>query len=207
MINNKLYSPPNRDFPQGLPDYWKFDNGIVRTDLRTLKTAQLNELGWSGPYTRPVPKNPKDDTQPYDYDPSTQKYVWNGEELKFYIIDLEDDEIEFLNSIRNPPPPPPPVIPPPNWELFEKVVLRNPMIGNLLEKAGVKNPLAASAFPASFYLTKLGDFSSFRIIWKELMRYVEVYPDVAQDTINLARGCHLPEEFISIIADFLPEQE
>lgn len=208
MINTKFYSPPNKDFPQGLPEYWKFDDGTVREDLKYLKTSQLNELGWTGPYEYPVPKNPNGDAnQSYDYDPSLQKYVWNRDELKFYIIDLDEDEIEFLNSINNPPPPPPPEIPEPNWEVFEKVVLRNSSIGGLLKAAEAKNPLAASAFPAAFYMTKLGDFSSFRIIWKELMRYVDVYPDVVQDTIRLAAGCHLPQEFIDIIADYLPTPE
>jgi hypothetical protein len=207
MLNTKLYSPPNNDFPQGLPDYWKFDNGMVRTDLKNLNTRQLNELGWTGPYTNPVPKNPDDDTQPYDYDPTKQKYIWNGSELRFYIIDLDEDEIEFLNSINLPQPPQPPEPSQPNWELFERIVLRNTSVSELLLAAAAKNPLVASAFPASFYMTKLGDFASFRLIWKELMRYVEVYPQVVQDTINLAIGCHLPQEFIDIIADYLPPQD
>lgn len=199
--------PPGGDFPQGLPDYWRFDNGMVREDLKYLKTKELNELGWLGPFTYPVPKNRVDDTQPYDYDPEIQKFIWDKVELKFYVVDLEEDEIEYLRALRKPPAPEPPPIPEPNWELFEKVVLRNAAIINLVNTAAQKNPLVASAFPASFYMTKLGDFGSFRLIWKELMRYVEVYPEVAQDTVNLATGCHLPQEFINIIADYLPAQD
>lgn len=196
--------PPGGDFPQGLPDYWRFDNGMVREDLKYLKTKELNELGWLGPFTYPVPKNRFDDTQPYDYDPEIQKWIWDKVELKFYIVDMEEDEIEYLRALRKPPAPEPPPIPEPNWELFEKVVLRNTSIINLIETAAQKNPLVASAFPASFYMTKLGDYASFKIIWKELMRYVEVYPEVAQDTVRLATGCHLPQEFVDIITDYLP---
>jgi hypothetical protein len=204
MTNTKLYSPPSGDFPQGLPDYWKFDDGVVRTDMKNLGTRQINELGWTGPYTYPVPKNREDATQPFDYDPEIQKYIWDRVELKFYIVEMDEDEIAYLQALRKPPAPEPPAIPEPKWEFFEKVVLRNTSIINLLETAARKNPLVASAFPASFYMTKLGDFGSFRIIWKELMRYVEVYPDVALDTVRLATGCHLPQEFIDIIADYLP---
>jgi hypothetical protein len=207
MANTKLYSPPGGDFPQGLPDYWKFDDGTVRTDMKSLKTSVINELGWTGPYTYPIPKNPEDATQPFDYDPEIQKFIWDRVELKFYIVDMEEDEIAYLQALRKPPAPEPPPIPNPNWELFEKVVLRNTAIINLLEAAALKNPLVASAFPASFYMTKLGDFGSFRIIWKELMRYVEVYPEVVQDTMRLASGCNLPQEFIDIIADYLPASD
>ena len=207
MINQKYYLPPGGDFPQGLPDYWKFDNGVVREDLKYLKTRELNELGWLGPYTYPVPKNTEDATQPFDYDPETQKYIWDKVELKFYIVDMEEDEIEYLQSLRTPPAPEPPPITEPNWELFEKVVLRNTAIINLLVTAAQINPLVASAFPASFYMTKMGDFGSFRLIWRELMRYVEVYPSVVEDTIRLAVVCHLPQKFVDIISDYLPSAE
>jgi hypothetical protein len=207
MQNNKLYSPPDGDFPQGLPDYWKFVDGAVRTDMKTLNTSQINELGWTGPYTYPVPKNPEDISQPFDYDSEFQKFIWDRVELKFYIVDMDEDEIAYLLALRTPPAPEPPPIPEPRWELFEKVVLRNTAIINLLVTAAQINPLVASAFPASFYMTKIGDFSSFRIIWRELMRYVQVYPSVVEDTISLAIGCHLPQEFIDIITDYLPTPE
>ena len=207
MTNTKLYSPPSGDFPQGLPDYWKFDDGVVRTDMKNLNTRQINELGWTGPYTYPVPKNPEDPTQPFDYDPEIQKFIWDRVELMFYIVDMEEDEIEYLQSLRIPPAPEPPAIPEPKWELFEKVVLRNTAIINLLVTAAQINPLVASAFPASFYMTKIGDFGSFRLIWRELMRYVEVYPSIVEDTISLAVGCHLPQGFIDIIADYLPPDD
>ena len=206
MINKKYYLPPGGDFPQGLPDYWRFDNGVVREDLKYLTTDKLNELGWLGPYTYPVPKNPKDATQPFDYDPEVQKYIWDKVELKFYIVNMDENELEYLQSLRTPPPEPS-ATPEPNWELFEKVVLRNTSIITLVTTAAQMNPLVASAFPASFYMTKFGDFGSFRLIWKELMRYVDVYPQIVEDTISLATGCHLPQEFIDIITNYQPEPE
>jgi hypothetical protein len=207
MINKKYYLPPGGDFPQGLPDYWRFDNGVVREDLKYLTTDKLNELGWLGPYTYPVPKNPNDATQPFNYDPETQKYIWDKVELKFHIMNMDENELEYLRALRTPPPPEPSAIPEPNWELFEKVVLRSTPIITLLTTAAQANPLVASAFPASFYMTKLGDFGSFRLIWKELMRYVDVYPQLVEDTVGLATGCHLPQEFIDIITVYQPEPE
>lgn len=207
MTNTKLYSPPNGDFPQGLPDYWKFDDGTVRTDMKELVTRAINELGWTGPYAYPVPKNQDDETQTFDYDPETQKFIWDNIELKFYIVDMDEDEINYLQSLRTPPAPPEPPTPEPNWDVFERAVLRNPYIGQLVDAASVKNPLVASAFPAAFYMTKLGDFSSFRLIWKEVMRAIEVYPTVVEDTIRLATFCHMPQELIDIISVYLPEAE
>jgi hypothetical protein len=207
MTNTKLYSPPNRDFPQGLPDYWKFDDGTVRTDMKQLGTRIINELGWSGPYEYPVPKNKEDETQTFDYDPDTQKFIWDRIELKFHIVDMDEDEINYLETLRTPSSPPKTQTAEPNWELFEKVVLRNRYIIQMVESASLKNPLVASAFPASFYMTKLGSFSSFKIIWKEVMRAIEVYPSVVQDTIRLAMMCNIPQEFIDIISDYIPDAE
>lgn len=207
MLNKKLYSPPNGDFPQGLPDYWKFDDGTVRTDMKELGTRAINELGWTGPYEYPVPKNRDDETQAFDYDPEVQKFIWDRVELKFYIVDMDENEIEYLKALRTPLPPPEPPTPEPNWDLFEKIVLRNKSIIQMVEAASLKNPLVAAAFPASFYMTKFGDFSSFKNIWREIMRSIEIYPALVEDTIRLATMCHMPQELINIISDYLPEAE
>ena len=48
---NFLYSPPSGDYPQELPDRWRFGDGTVRTDLRILSNLELAALGWTGPIT------------------------------------------------------------------------------------------------------------------------------------------------------------
>ncbi len=48
------YSPPHGGWPQELPEFYRYPNGTVRTDLRTIPHQELVSLGWSGPHTRPV---------------------------------------------------------------------------------------------------------------------------------------------------------
>jgi hypothetical protein len=60
MIN--LYSPPGGNHPQELPDRWRFTNGEVRTDLKSLTTAQLKSLDWTGPIYVPVSKQTNEES-------------------------------------------------------------------------------------------------------------------------------------------------
>jgi hypothetical protein len=50
-----LYSPPTGNHPQELPDRWKFADGSVRTDLKSLTNTELLLLDWTGPITQPQP--------------------------------------------------------------------------------------------------------------------------------------------------------
>jgi hypothetical protein len=47
------YSPPHGGHPQEIPDYYRYPNGTVRTDLKTLSPQELNSLGWGGPHVPP----------------------------------------------------------------------------------------------------------------------------------------------------------
>jgi hypothetical protein len=50
------YSPPHGGWPQELPDYYRYPNGVVRTDLKQLSHDELLSLGWYGPHERPIPR-------------------------------------------------------------------------------------------------------------------------------------------------------
>jgi len=95
-----LYSPPSRNYPQELPDYWRFENGTVRTDLQTLTNTQLRELGWHGPITMPQ------DIPGTSY--FTHNYTWNPDTLSFDVEEVEQyekrrrvDYKEFWNGLIN----------------------------------------------------------------------------------------------------------
>lgn len=54
MNLNLAYRPPHGGWPQEIPNYYRFPNGTVRTDLRSLSHEELNSLGWTGPHEPPV---------------------------------------------------------------------------------------------------------------------------------------------------------
>lgn len=76
-----LYSPPDRSYPQKLPNYWKFEDGTIRTDLQTLSDDELHALGWHGPIEMPSPES---------Y--FVYRNVWNSETLSFDYIELDEFE-------------------------------------------------------------------------------------------------------------------
>jgi hypothetical protein len=77
------YSPPTKNHPQQLPDYWKFEDGTIRTDLPELSDDELAELGWHGPIQMP----PFEGTSYF-----THSYEWNSETLSFDAVDLQEEE-------------------------------------------------------------------------------------------------------------------
>lgn len=119
----KLYCPPSGDTPQYLPDYWKFADGVIRRDLQEIDDAELNLLGWTGPYYEPKAKDvinkdanldPEfveilDLSENYDfdtennrwvsndhaYDASTHKIVWYSRERRYVILTLDADTTEY----------------------------------------------------------------------------------------------------------------
>lgn len=122
MEQEKLYCPPSGTIPQPLPDYCKFENGIVRTDLKYISDSELKLWGWEGPYYHPTPKIIMsdvglDDEQRkellnglefefnlenniwtsvnYDFDPETHKCVWYSKERRFIFIPKDEDEFEY----------------------------------------------------------------------------------------------------------------
>ena len=97
---SKLYSPPSRNYPQELPDRWRFEDGTVRTDLQELSDVELEALGWHGPITMP---EDIEDTSYYTHD-----YIWNRETLSFVVVEVDEyskrkrvDYKKFWNSLVN----------------------------------------------------------------------------------------------------------
>jgi len=78
------YSPPSRNYPQGLPDYWRFEDGTVRRDLQTLTDAELEALGWHGPIT--MPEDIANTTR------FTHNYTWNSDTLSFDVEEVDQYE-------------------------------------------------------------------------------------------------------------------
>lgn len=139
----KYYCPPTGAPPEELPDYCRFFNGVVRTDLQTLGDTELNLWGWDGPFTYPIPKQTiktanlseerigelsedenyifDDATDTFtsvnfDYDPETHKSVWYSKERKFIILPKDEDTSEYDIKYRSgatPPSPSPNVDVPP----------------------------------------------------------------------------------------------
>ena len=83
MADRGQYSPPSHNYPQELPDYWKFEDGTIRTDLPELTDEELKELGWIGPIVMP----PTPGTSYY-----THSYEWNSETISFDATELDEYE-------------------------------------------------------------------------------------------------------------------
>ena len=139
----KYYCPPTGAPPEELPDYCRFFNGVVRTDLQTLGDTELNLWGWDGPFTYPNAKQTikvsnlseerivelsedenyifDEDTDTFtsvnfDYDQETHKSVWYSKERKFIILPKDEDTSEYDIKYRSgvtPPSPSPNVDVPP----------------------------------------------------------------------------------------------
>jgi hypothetical protein len=80
-----LYSPPNGNHPQLLPDLWResFPDGPIRTDLPDLSNEELNALGWKGPITMP----PLEGTSYF-----THYYEWNKETREYDAFEFDEFE-------------------------------------------------------------------------------------------------------------------
>ena len=76
-----MYSPPNGNHPQILPDLWKDCDGIIRDDLPQLTDEELNAIGWKGPIQMP----PLPETSYYTHD-----YHWNKESCQYDSIEVSE---------------------------------------------------------------------------------------------------------------------
>ena len=79
-----MFSPPNGNHPQAIPDYWRPSPGEeVRTDLPSLSDEELNALGWKGPIQMP----PFEGTSYY-----THNYEWNKETREYDVTEVDEFE-------------------------------------------------------------------------------------------------------------------
>jgi hypothetical protein len=79
-----MFSPPNGNHPQMIPDLWRENPGDeIRTDLPELTDEELNALGWKGPIQMP----PTPGTSYY-----THSYEWNTETREFDATEVDEFE-------------------------------------------------------------------------------------------------------------------
>ena len=75
-----MFSPPNGNEPQVLPDYWReVIGGPIRTDLPDLTDAELNALGWKGPIVMPT-----------NLGYFTHDYKWNKETREYDVTEISE---------------------------------------------------------------------------------------------------------------------
>lgn len=109
MQNEKLYCPPTGTTPEPLPDYCRFFNGVIRTDLQTLDDDELNAWGWEGPFVPPTILDNLDNLDEiseelksgYEYNEDSQKWksvnkvVWFSRERRYIILHKDEDSSEY----------------------------------------------------------------------------------------------------------------
>lgn len=203
-----LYSPPNKGFPQELPNRWRFDDGSVVENLQSLSNAQLTSLGWVGPITFPRPFTEKlnqdgevildENENPVmegDYDSETHKAIWYAAQQKFVIVEQHIDETLFgtgeLISISGEAP---------DWNTFKSTALASAELNQLLGEVLTISPVVGVTFPAAFLQLQNGKYEDFNLVWNSLLSLVEVSSELIEEFVSLAVSCHLPEEFIDILS-------
>ena len=86
---NALYSYQGQE-PSVLPHRISLSDGRSRTDASSFTEEELNDAGFTGPYTRP------------EYNQEYQRRHWNSETLSYVIEDKTDEEIwEPIRRERN----------------------------------------------------------------------------------------------------------
>ena len=102
-----MYSPPNGNHPQTLPDLWRDGDDIVRDDLPSLTDEQLNDLGWKGPIQMPPLSGTSFFTHTYEWNSETREWASfelstldkekNVEYEKFWDLFIDTD---FYNKLK-----------------------------------------------------------------------------------------------------------
>ena len=194
-----LSSPPNGAHPQEIPNRWRFENGIVRTDLQSLSNAELQSLGWIGPIIHPQPFTENDESIiEGDYDPETHKVVWYRALRQYVIVEKHIDEIPFDSVELVPDSGNIPGVP--DWNTFKQTAVSsvslNLFIGSLMSIA----PVAATALPATLLLLQGGTYTDFANTWGAIKTLTNIPEELIQEFVLLAESCNLPNEFVDIFS-------
>lgn len=197
-MNFNYYSAPHKGFPEELPTYWRFEDGTVRTDLRTLSNEELAQLGWIGPIQfltpRQLDENGNDLVENYDYDPKTHKAIWYSAERRFIVVEKYVDERPYMNGELITPS-----NKPIDWETFKRTAITSPELNAYVASVMTVAPLAAVSLPVT--LIKIGEnsYSDFEITWNTMTSVVPISDSLLQQLIALATSCNLPVKFIDIL--------
>jgi hypothetical protein len=195
-----LYSPPNGDHPQELPDRWRFADGTVRTDLKSLTNAELLLLDWTGPITQPQPFTEElyEDGNPVivgDYDAETHKVVWYRAIRQYVIVENHIDEAPYdTGEIVSPS------VGIADWTTFKTTALSSVGLNTLLGEVLTVAPVVGTAFPATFLELENGKYDDFTVVWNAINDVVEVPTELITEFTTLASSCNLPQEFIDIFS-------
>lgn len=193
----KLYSPPNNGFPQELPDRWRFDNGEVYTNLKSLTDHELSLLDWVGPIKYPVAKQYNTvgigSSQNWDYDPETHKPVWYKYYRKFIIVDKNIDDMPYLDGEIVEP------LVKPDWSTFQRTAVASVPLNQYIAQMIPYAPLAAVAVPSILRdaIVK-GDYGDFVTVWNTLKSIRPPSQQLITEITTLAAALNLPQEFIDI---------
>jgi hypothetical protein len=203
-----LYSPPTGNHPQELPDRWKFADGSVRTDLKSLTNTELLLLDWTGPITQPQPFTEEldedgevvldEDGNPVivgDYDAETHKTVWYRAVRTYVIVEKHIDEAPYDSGEMVSPP-----VGIADWNTFKTTALSSPRLNTLLGEVLTVAPVVGTAFPATFLELENGKYDDFTVVWNAINAVVEVPTELIVEFTTLAVSCNLPQEFIDIFS-------
>jgi hypothetical protein len=193
----KLYSPPNNGFPQELPDRWRFDNGEVYTNLKSLTDHELSLLDWIGPIKYPVAKQVDDQgnliTPEWDYDPETHKPVWYKYYRRFIIVDKNIDDMPYLDGKIVEP------LVKPDWTTFQRTAVASVSLNQYIAQMIPYAPLAAVAVPSILRdAIAKGDYGDFVTVWNTLKSIMPPSQQLITEITTLASSLNLPREFIDI---------
>jgi len=195
-----LYSPPTGNHPQELPDRWRFADGTVRTDLKSLTNTELLLLDWTGPITQPQPFKEELDEEGNpvivgDYDAETHKTVWYRAVRTYVIVEKHIDEAPYdTGEIVSPS------VGIADWTTFKITALSSPGLNTLLGEVLTVAPVVGTAFPATFLELENGKYDDFIVVWNAINGVVEVPTELITEFTTLAGSCNLPQEFIDIFS-------
>lgn len=203
-----LYSPPNKGYPQELPNRWRFDDGSVVENLHSLTSTELTSLGWVGPITflKPFTEKVNEDGEVIldenenpvmegDYNSETHKVLWYAAQQKFVIVEKDVDEELFgtgenVSSSGKKP----------DWTTFKSKALASTELNALLGEVLKVSPVVGVTFPVAFFQLENGKYEDFILVWNSILTLVEVSPEFIQEVKMLALFFHLPQEFVDIFS-------
>jgi hypothetical protein len=192
----ELYSPPGNGIPQELPDRWRFVNGEVRYDLKSLSNYDLSLLDWVGPYPQLIPKQLDENgnlvSEDYDYDPETHKVAWYKYFRKYVVLEKEVDELPYQDGqlISD--------VDKPDWKKFQSIAVASPELNAYIARLLPICPLVAISIPTAVRDLVNGSYGEFTTIWRTISQVIAPPDTLIEDIVGLAIECRLPREFISV---------
>lgn len=83
------YYSYNGELPAELPSRFRLDDGSTKTSLDTLTIEELNDLGFTGPFTEP------------EYDSNTHRIKWDGTQYQIIGLNLEEIENKISENLSD----------------------------------------------------------------------------------------------------------